>query len=231
MTKPSMKKLIPIYPGRRRAFTLMELLIVISIIAILAALIFPAGIAIKNKAALNKAKTELNEVAQMIEQYKLQFGYYPPDHPADPVLNTLYFELVGSTYDPASKIYTSLDGAAKVTEADCSNFLGAGAILNATKSAGEESKPAKNFLKTKSPRYYQYTAGTSTIRLLTCGVPWSDRVAPVIAAAPTVNPFRYIKNSTNNPSGGFELAVDVIIGRKTNRVTNWNPAVQTFDIP
>ena len=233
-----MKNQNQIYSRRSAAFTLMELLIVISIIAILAALIFPVAAAIKNKAALNKAKVEVKQVAELIEQYKLQFGYYPPDHQTnpgvDPIYNTLYFELVGSTYDAANSLYTSLDGAAKITAAECGNLLGVsgpGSILNATKSASEESKPAKPFLREIKPgRYYQYTSGGSTIRLLTCSVPWSDRVAPIIPTAPTVNPFRYLKSSTNNP-GGFELWVDVIANRKTNRISNWNSAVQTFDIP
>lgn len=230
-----MKNQNPVYHRRHGAFTLMELLIVISIIAILAGLIVPASIAIKNKSTLNKAKSELKQVAEMIEQYKLQYGYYPPDHQTnpgvDPIYNTLYFELGGSTYDAANSLYTSLDGAAKITAAECGNLLGIsgpGSILNATKSAAEESKPAKPFLREIKPgRYYEYALGTSTIRLLTCSVPWSDRVAPIIPAAPLVNPFHYIKNSTNN-SGGFELWVDVFISGKTNRITNWNPAAVTL---
>jgi prepilin-type N-terminal cleavage/methylation domain-containing protein len=233
-----MKTQNQVYHRRPGAFTLMELLIVISIIAILAALIFPVGAALKNKAALNKAKAEVKQVAELIEQYKLQYGYYPPDHQTnpgvDPIYNTLYFELVGSTYDAANSLYTSLDGAAKISAAECGNLLGIsgpGSILNATKSASEEAKPAKPFLREIKPgRYYEYASGSSTIRLLTCSVPWSDRVAPIIPAAPTVNPFRYIKSSTNNP-GGFELWVDVIAGGKTNRISNWNPTVQTFAIP
>jgi prepilin-type N-terminal cleavage/methylation domain-containing protein len=232
-----MKTQNQVYHRRPGAFTLMELLIVISIIAILAALIFPVGAALKNKAALNKAKAEVKQVAELIEQYKLQYGYYPPDHQTnpgvDPIYNTLYFELVGSTYDATkpTPMYTSLDGGAWVTTNDCRVVLGIGAVLNATKSASEEAKPAKPFLREIKPgRYYQYTSGGSTIRLLTCSVPWSDRVAPVIPGAPLVNPFRYIKNSTNNP-GGFELWVDVVAGGKINRISNWNPAVQTFAIP
>ena len=38
----------------RRAFTLIELLVVMAVIAILAAMIFPAGAAIKRKATINR---------------------------------------------------------------------------------------------------------------------------------------------------------------------------------
>lgn len=211
----------------------MELLIVISIIAILAALIFPVAAAIKNKAALNKAKVELTNLIRAIEQYKLKFGYYPPDHTPstglNPIYNTLYFELAGSerTGLAGNYTYTTLDGAAKVTEADCLSQLGTSAILNAKKSGDEEAKPAEKFLTEIKPgQYYEYTIGASTIRLLKCSVPWPEKAVAVIPGVPAVNPFRYVKNGTNN-QGGFDLWVDVVVGGKTNRISNWSSAAET----
>jgi prepilin-type N-terminal cleavage/methylation domain-containing protein len=212
---------------RHAAFTLMELLVVISIIAILAALIFPVGAALKNKAALKKARTQLKEVEALIARYKTRFGYYPPDHPTavgvNPYYNSLYFELVGSTRSGAvgNYTYTSLDGAVTISEADCQSDLGVGGILNCTKSSGEESKPAEKLLVQLKPnQYYQYTRNTSTIRLLVCSVLLPEN-GPEIITGTRVNPWAYIKNGTNNP-GGFDLWVDVIVGGKTNRIGNWN---------
>lgn len=228
-----MKTQNQVYHRRPGAFTLMELLIVISIIAILAALIFPVGAAIKNKAALSKAKSELTNLIQAIEQYKMKYGYYPPDHtPAtglNPVYNSLYFELVGSerTGIVGNYTYTSLDGAAKITEADCLSQLGTGAILNAKKPGDEEAKPAEKFLPVIKPgQYYEYTFGASTIRLLKCSVPWPEKAVAVIPGVPAVNPFRYVKNGINN-AGGFDLWVDVVVGGKTNRISNWSSAAET----
>lgn len=210
--------------GQGRAFTLMELLVVISVIAVLAALLFPAGAAIKRKATINKARAQLRQVAELIERYQTRFGYLPPDNPAQPARNSLYFELVGSTReeDAAHNFsYTSLDGAARISEVDCEDAFGVKAILNSTKSTGEESKPAEPFLKQlRQEQYYQYTKGGSTIRLLTCAVPWPESSGQVIAGT-QANPWRYLKNGTNNP-GSFDLWVDLVLGGKTNRIGNWH---------
>jgi prepilin-type N-terminal cleavage/methylation domain-containing protein len=208
---------------RHAAFTLMELLVVISIIAILAALIFPVGAALKNKAALNKAKTELRQVVEMIERYKIVRGYYPPDNPNNLFRNSLYFELVGSKQEenpPGTPAFTSLDGAANIAASLIQGELGVGGVLNCTKSNAEESKPAEKFLVQLKPnQYYQYTSGNSTIRLLVCSVPLPENV-PQIITGTRANPWRYLKNGTNN-AGGFDLWVDVIVGGKTNRIGNW----------
>lgn len=209
---------------RRRAFTLMELLVVISIIGVLAAMIFPVAAGIKNKATIKKAQAQVRLVSQLIERYQTRFGYLPPDHPAEVARNSLYFELVGSTREGtvAPFSYTSLDGAAKISEVDCQTVFGTGAILNSTKSGAEESKPAEPFLKQLRPeQFYEYTSGGSTIRLLTCSIPWPQQAGEVLPGVPLVNPFRYLKNGTNNP-GSFDLWVDIVVGGKSNRIGNWN---------
>ena len=61
----------------KRAFTLIELLTVIGIIAILAAITFGVIKGVNERAAIGQAKTELATLAQAIESYKLQYGDYP----------------------------------------------------------------------------------------------------------------------------------------------------------
>jgi prepilin-type N-terminal cleavage/methylation domain-containing protein len=60
-----------------RAFTLIELLTVIAIIAILAAITFGVIKGVNQRAAIGQAKTELSSLAQALEAYKLQYGDYP----------------------------------------------------------------------------------------------------------------------------------------------------------
>lgn len=60
-----------------RAFTLIELLTVIAIIAILAAITFGVIKGVNERAAISQAKTELSSLAQALEAYKLQYGDYP----------------------------------------------------------------------------------------------------------------------------------------------------------
>ena len=61
----------------KRAFTLIELLTVIGIIAILAAITFGVIKGVNERAAIGQAKTEMAVLAQALEAYKLQYGDYP----------------------------------------------------------------------------------------------------------------------------------------------------------
>jgi prepilin-type N-terminal cleavage/methylation domain-containing protein len=60
-----------------RAFTLIELLTVIGIIAILAAITFGVVKGVNERAAISQAKVELASLSQALESYKLQYGDYP----------------------------------------------------------------------------------------------------------------------------------------------------------
>jgi prepilin-type N-terminal cleavage/methylation domain-containing protein len=61
----------------QRAFTLIELLTVISIIGILSAITFGVVQGVRERAAVSQAKAELAVLAQALEAYKLQYGDYP----------------------------------------------------------------------------------------------------------------------------------------------------------
>lgn len=60
-----------------RAFTLIELLTVISIIAILSAISLNVLKGVKERSAVGLAKAELASLSQALEMYKLQYGDYP----------------------------------------------------------------------------------------------------------------------------------------------------------
>ncbi len=62
---------------RRAAFTLVELLTVIAIIGILAAMLLPVLIAVKKKAQAMKAKTEIAELVNAINAYDTDYGRFP----------------------------------------------------------------------------------------------------------------------------------------------------------
>jgi prepilin-type N-terminal cleavage/methylation domain-containing protein len=65
------------FQASARAFTLIELLTVISIIAILSAISLNVIKGVNERAAVGQAKAELAALSQALEMYKLQYGDYP----------------------------------------------------------------------------------------------------------------------------------------------------------
>lgn len=67
------------YPsaGHRRGFTLIEMLVVILILAILAALIIPRLIGRTSDAKIAKAKSDIATVSSLLQQYRLDNDKYP----------------------------------------------------------------------------------------------------------------------------------------------------------
>jgi type II secretion system protein G len=65
-------------PARRQAFTLIELLIVVAIIAILAAIAVPNFLEAQTRSKIARVKADMRTLATAIESYRVDNSTYPP---------------------------------------------------------------------------------------------------------------------------------------------------------
>ncbi len=117
-----------------RGFTLVELLVVITIIALLAGLLLPVIIGAIKKAEITKAKNEVMAIATAVEQYQVEYGRYPgqssssPDHPYSGNYQNLINTLRGN--DLKSGGYTNPRGMVFLSVEDPSNKTTVASALN-----------------------------------------------------------------------------------------------------
>ena len=83
-------------PTRRTAFTLLELLAVIAVIGILAAILFPGIRAARMAAGKARTRVQFSQWTAAIEAFRSEYGYYPAFH-ASGLVNP-----PGQNSDPAS---------------------------------------------------------------------------------------------------------------------------------
>lgn len=99
-------------------FTLVELLVVITIITILAALLIPAVYFAIQKAKEGRIAIELANIEKALERYKIEYGEYPPDfselgeYPSDPSTRAQLAGLI--IQDHLSRIFRSRDVATDI---------------------------------------------------------------------------------------------------------------------
>lgn len=67
----------------RKAFTLIELLIVVAIIAILAAIAVPNFLEAQTRSKVSRTKADMRSVATAVESYRVDTNHYPPPFGVD----------------------------------------------------------------------------------------------------------------------------------------------------
>jgi prepilin-type N-terminal cleavage/methylation domain-containing protein len=216
-----------------RAFTLIELLIVVSVISLLAALTFPAVRGAKLSVMRARARSEMIQIETAIERYKDKLGYYPPDNRADWGMNQLYYELLGTTNIPtaAGLVYATLDGSSQIKASDLGGAFGTTASVTnvpgfmncARPSRGDDAPSAMPFLSgLKSGQMMMLTnpSGAQLCTILVCALDGPPALAS--AGGSKINPWRYNSSNPAHNTKSFDLWIDVTAGNKTNRISNWS---------
>jgi prepilin-type N-terminal cleavage/methylation domain-containing protein len=232
MKTTAMKKTAANKFTSRLAFTLVELLVVISIIGVLAAFTVPVLKSLKRREFISKTQAELALLETAIDSYKAAYGFYPPDNTnivnnlTSAMTNQLYYELIGTTNNGVN--YVALDGSAQIPVGSVGNAFGVGGFMNcnsANKVSSEDSPSAKSFLSSLKPNQYATIAdGAANVTLLVASVGGPDQKYQPLNTL-DLNPWRYVAQGTNNP-GGYDLWVQLVIAGQTNLVCNWNKQIQ-----
>jgi len=215
----------------RRAFTLIELLTVIAIIGVLAALLFPAFSGVNRQATLNRAKAEMAQLETAIDRYKAAYGFYPPGNgnASYPAINQLYYELTGTTNLPNGAIET-LDGNSQITPGAVGTVFNVGGFMNcdSTNASAENSPVARNFLPGLKPNQIgAYTTNGVTADLIVSSIDWPTAATAPTGAQAQNNPWRYNSSNPANNPGAYDLWLQIVIKPgQTNLICNWSKQVQ-----
>ena len=238
-----------IWPNRRRTvrrgFSLIEMLVVIVVIGILASIVTGVAGNARRSAREKRVRTKMEELVLLIESYKAELGFYPPDAQSlsggqvemapngkplvDPVFNPLFYELTGVLVDPQNGTYRCLLHAdsetipAEVPE----TYFGRQGFSNSARSDGDVKFNHAGFqpndIATISPR------GGLEVELLAVPMPWPSKFADDNPnGGGTVNTWRYnASNPTKNPAT-FDLWAEYVEGVDASgmpiirRIGNWS---------
>lgn len=153
------------------AFTLIELLTVIAIIAILSAITLGGIKGAKNRAAIARAKTELAALAGALEDYKRHYGDYPQTGASQPATaavaarinvaqaQAILFNALTGVYGPTN-FTTRLNGPALVDIAkfqlEDPTLLTSASFGVPTGSPPQKNPVANSFLDPWGNRYLYY---------------------------------------------------------------------------
>ena len=188
------------HASRRDAFTLMEMLVVIAVIGILAAMIVGLFPGVMEKKARNRVRAELMSLTVAIEDFKKDQGFYPPDNPNSAAGSPLFYELVGCALN--NNQFIPVIGT-PVPVARVKPSFGVDGFVNT--AAG--NKPSKNYL----PDLKDLQHGTLTNSPPT---PVEVLVAPYKGLGGDFNPWHYNSSSPVHNPGSFDLWAEIDLGKR-----------------
>ena len=138
-------KIIRPFPGCQAAFTLVELLVVISIIVILAGLLFPAMSGVRDRANKLQASNDEQAIVGAVKAYFTEYGVYPSPTGIPAGSDGIFGSSAGDLTN--DRLFDVLRGLP--TTADGQN-TGSAYLLNARQIVFIEAKQAKDTVSPKN---------------------------------------------------------------------------------
>jgi prepilin-type N-terminal cleavage/methylation domain-containing protein len=226
--------------GARRAFTLIEMLAVIAIIALLASLVVGLTSRASRAGRDGKLKVMRDQLVTAIEDYKSQYGFYPPDNrgnfppgPINSVTNPLYYELTGTIVDNANRQFFVPDRSEVIQADTVSQFFRVEGFVNTVPSTGSsadalaaDTRKVRKFIELKSEQYGEVSRNPEVL-VLTVPVRWplnppAEAGPAPVPSQPGLNPWRYVSTSPTNNPGTFDLWAEFVDGKQVKIICNWN---------
>jgi len=204
---------------RVSAFTLIEMLVVIGVVAILAGLILAALPAVKGKANRARVKTELEKITTAINSYKAKKAVYPPDNPDTNFLwrAPLFYELTGTHQDTTANPprYFSLfaSGDPPLAGGPGGPIKAAFGIEGFLNTSPEKSEVENFFKAALTPGMIEQVAvAGGEVKIL---------VAPYKGPDGNMGRWYYNASSPRHNPGQYDLWTEIEMGGKREIIGNW----------
>jgi len=224
-----------------RGFTIVELLVVISIIALLASLTVGLSSVASRKSKESRMKGELDKLVTAVESYHAAIGSYPRDNAGTPSVNQLFYELSGTFYHRAGRdgFFSLPNRDQRISSRAVANFFHAPGFANSVAvDSGEKPKFTDEF----KPDQVKQISRNPDFEVLVAPVKgaaqyaYAGKIMPLAISATdgtVVNPWLYDSSSAiRNNRNGFDLWAEIVIGRGIFRFSNWeNGPTKIGEIP